>query len=355
VTKPRRALQARLALLYTGVFFVSGVVLLAIPELGFLGVSSTTRAGGGSAPSHAAVAAPNGLVAGSAVALVLLVPLSLVLGWMVAGRLLRPLRTITATARDISSGDLHRRLALGEPDDELKQLGSTLDDLFARLEASFESQRRFVANASHELRTPLAGQRTLIQVALADPRASAETLRSACEEVLTLGALQERLIDALLTLAISERGVERWETVDLAEVVRGVLASRCDESADRGIDVVAALAAAPLAGDPRLLESLVANLVDNGLRHNCAGGQVEVATAMAGGRATLAVGNTGPIVPAGEVQRLLQPFQRGRDRTRQAGGHGLGLAIVEAIARAHGAALTARARPDGGLDVSVLF
>jgi signal transduction histidine kinase len=360
VTRPRRTLQARLALLYTGVFFASGVVLLAIPDLALLGVNSTTRAGGGPAPSHALVGAPNGpdihqLVAGSAIALVVLVPLSLVLGWLVAGRLLRPLRTITATARDISSGNLHRRLALGEPDDELKQLGSTLDDLFARLEASFESQRRFVANASHELRTPLAGQRTLIQVALADPGASAETLRSACEEVLTLSALQERLIDALLTLATSERGVERWETLDLAEVAGNVLASRRQEAAERGVEVEAALGPAPVAGDPRLLESLVANLVDNGLRHNRPGGRVEVRTAKVAGRASLSVRNAGPVVPEGEVQRLLQPFQRGRDRTRQAGGHGLGLAIVQAIARAHGAAVTAQARPEGGLDVSVRF
>lgn len=193
-------------------------------------------------------------------------------------------------------------------------------------------------------------------MALADPHASVDTLRSACEEVLTLNGLQERLIDALLTLATGERGVERWEALDLAAVTGRVLASRGREAGERGVAVRQALTPAPMAGDPRLVESLVANLVDNGLRHNRAGGWVEVVTAPAGGRASIAVANTGPAVAAGDVERLFQPFQRGEDRrARRAAGHGLGLAIVQAIAGAHGATLTARARPEGGLEVSVRF
>jgi signal transduction histidine kinase len=358
---PRRTLQVRLALLSAAVFFVAGTIVLAIPIFPLLGVSSTQRAGGprvggGALTVTSGAVDVHQLLAGTAAALVVLVPISMVLGWLVAGRLVGPLRTITAAARDISTSNLHRRLALGEPDDELKLLGWTLDDLFARLEASFESQRRFVANASHELRTPLAGQRTLIQVALADPRASADTLRAACEEVLTLSGVQERLIDALLTLATSERGIERWEAFDLAEVAGRVLASRRREAADRGIAVEPALTPAPMAGDPRLVESLVANLVDNGVRHNLPGGRVAVATSVAVGRASISVRNTGPVVAAGEVERLFQPFQRGADRTAgRAGGHGLGLAIVQAIAGAHGGAVTARARPEGGLEVGVRF
>ena len=357
----RRTLQVRLALLSAVGFFVSGAVVLAIPNFLLLGVSSTQRVGG-PPPAGGELTVTSGgvdvhqLLAGSAIALVVLVPSSLGLGWLVAGRLLGPLRTITAAARDISTSDLHRRLALGDPDDELKELGWTLDDLFARLEASFESQRRFVANASHELRTPLAGQRTLIQVALADPHASAETLRSSCEEVLTLSSLLERLIDALLTLATGERGIERWEAFDLADVAGSVLASHRREAEDRGIAVEPALTPAPMAGDPRLVKSLVVNLVNNGLRHNRSGGRLEVVTAPAAGRASISVKNTGPVVAADEVERLFQPFQRGQDRaTRRDVGHGLGLAIVQAIAAAHGAALTARARPEGGLEVGVRF
>ncbi len=163
---------------------------------------------------------------GAAVVIVLAVLVGLWFAWQLAGLYLRPLRTLNATARDISATNLHRRLGLQGPDDELTQLGSTLDDLFGRLESSFEAQRRFVANASHELRTPLAGQRTLLQVALADPDATAESLRAACEEALALGERQERLIDGLLTLASSERGIERREPLDLAEIAERVLVSR---------------------------------------------------------------------------------------------------------------------------------
>jgi signal transduction histidine kinase len=282
--------------------------------------------------------------------------IALVLGWLIAGRFLRPLRTITATARDISASNLHRRLGLGGRDDEFKELAATLDDLFERLEASFASQRRFVANASHELRTPLTAERTLLQVALADPAATAETLRSTCQDVLALGQQQERLIEALLTLASSEQGIEQREPFDLAEIAGKVMLARRQEAQRRGIQVDTTLAPAPAAGDPNLVESLVANLVDNALRHNAAGGRIEIATTTTAGGARITVKNTGPVIPPGEVERLFQPFQQlGSQRIRHTNGHGLGLAIVRAIASAHGATLIPRARPEGGLDIEVSF
>ncbi|HEY5018339.1 MAG TPA: ATP-binding protein [Streptosporangiaceae bacterium] len=355
---PRRRLQLQLALFYAGVFLVSGVALLAIPGIALIGVKSTVHAG---TRSSASAIAQHGTdvrqqVIGSAVALAITVVLSLVLGWLIAGRLLRPLRTITATARDISASNLHQRLRPGDRGDEFTELARTLNDLFGRLEASFESQRHFVANASHELRTPLTAERTLIQVALADPGGNEQTLRAACQQVLALGEQQERLIEALLTLASSERGIQVREPFDLAEITRRVLLVRRQEAGRRGISVGTRLAAAPAAGDPSLAESLVANLVDNALRHNAAGGQVEISTAATAGGAHIWVSNTGTVIPPGEVERLFRPFQQlGPDRVRRSGGHGLGLAIVHAIAAAHGAAVRPRARPEGGLDIDVSF
>ena len=285
-----------------------------------------------------------------------LVGLSLAAGWLIAGWFLRPLRTITATARDISASNLNRRLALNGRNDEFKDLGETLDSLFERLEASFQSQRHFVANASHELRTPLAAERTLLQVALADPDATVEALRSTCQEVLALGDQQERLIEALLTLASSERGLEQWEPFDLADVAGRVTDGRRHEANRRGIRLDTTLTAAPATGDPSLAESLVANLVDNAIRHNVPGGQVEVSTTMTDERAIIRVGNTGPVIPPCELDRLFQPFQQlGHERIRHGDGRGLGLAIVRAIAAAHKATVTATARPEGGLDLEVSF
>lgn len=358
---PRQTLQLRLALLYGAVVFASGVVLLSIPN-GFVLHGSASAAapnqtlGPTLSNSQQGGASVHQLVVGSAVALVLLVPLSFLLGWFIAGRFLRPLRTITAAARDISASNLHRRLALGGPNDELTELGQTLDDLFGRLEAAFDSQRRFVANAAHELRTPLTAERTLLQVALADPTASAATLRTTCEEVLILGEQQARLIEALLTLASSERGIERWETLDLAAIAQEVALLRRQEAARRGIRFDVTFGTATTIGDPQLVESLVANLVDNALRYNVDSGWIELVTTAREGRATFQVRNTGPVVPEGEIERLLQPFQRlGNARVRHGDGLGLGLAIVQAIAKAHGAALSVLARPEGGLDITVAF
>jgi signal transduction histidine kinase len=292
----------------------------------------------------------------SGIALAIMAAASVVLGWGVAGRLLRPLRTITSAARDISATSLDRRLALDGPDDELKELGGAFDDLLGRLEAAFSAQRQFVANASHELRTPLAWQRTLVQVALADPDADAGSLRAAHERVLASGTQQERMIEALLTLSRGQAGLDRREPFDVAELARQVVLARQAEAQDRQLDVYTALAPAPTAGDPRLAERLIANLVDNALRHNAPGGHVEVVTGTRDARSVLSVINTGPVVPAAAVDRLLQPFQRlGPDRTARGGGHGLGLSIVQAVAQAHGAALVITPQPDGGLQVEVTF
>ncbi|NUR88275.1 MAG: HAMP domain-containing histidine kinase [Nonomuraea sp.] len=347
----KRSLQARLTLFYAAIIFAAGLVVVVVVDLPLLGIQSTTPAGG--PPPSGVTWAGNGigpqqLLTGSAVALAVLLPVSLAGGWLVAGRFLAPLRSIASTARAISAGSLDRRLGLGEPADEVSELGHILDDLFARLQSSFDAQRHFVANASHELRTPLAGLRTLLEVTLADPDADAAALRSACEEALALGEHQERLVRSLLTLATSERGVTRWEPFDLADLAADVLDTRRDAAARKDLELAVRLAPAPARGDPKLVESLIANLLDNAVKHNHPGGRIEITTS----GAVLTVVNTGPAVPRDQVPRLLEPFQR---VTRDGDGHGLGLAIVSAVARAHGATLSADARDGGGLAVTVLF
>jgi signal transduction histidine kinase len=283
---------------------------------------------------------------------------SAVLGWFAAGRVLRPVRSITATARTISAGNLHERLALEGPQDEFKALGDTLDELLARLEASFEAQRRFVANASHELRTPLTLERTLLQVALADPEASADTLRATGQELLELQIEHERMLEALLTLASSERGLERREPIDLPVLVEDALQRAQPAIAEKGLELDAAVEGpVTTTGDHALVERLIANLIDNAVEHNVAHGRIEVRTgATDRDHAVLTVSNTGLPIPPDQVERLFEPFQR-LDRTRgnQNGHHGLGLSIVRAIASAHDAQLTAEARPGGGLTITVAF
>ena len=213
-----------------------------------------------------------------------------------------------------------------------------------------------MANASHELRTPLTAERTLLQVALADPDATVETLRSTCQQLLALGDQQERLIAALLTLADSERGIDQRQPLDLAEIAGQAIMDRRHQADRRGLRIDAALNPASANGDLRLADSLVTNLVDNAIRHNLEGGRIEISTAVAGDKAILSVSNTGAMIPPGEVDRLFQPFQRiGIERAGHSSGHGLGLAIVRAIAGVHGATLTANARPEGGLDIQLSF
>jgi signal transduction histidine kinase len=371
---PRRTVRLRLTAWYGGLFLISGAALLAVTYglvvQAFVGSSASNAAcrrprsgchtiGGQQAQAaalqdHSAVL--HELLSRSATALALMTVLSIALGWFIAGRVLRPLRTITATAREISATSLDERLALSGPDDELKELGDTFDGLLARLEASFRAQRQFIANASHELRTPLARQRVISQVALADPGATVESLRTAHERVLASGAEQQRLIEALLTLARGQAGLDKREPIDLAAVTRQVLAARQGEAGYRNLTLHAALGPAAAAGSPRLAEHLAANLVDNALRHNLPGGQIDVTTGTRGSRALLSVANTGPAVPANAVGRLFQPFQRlDTDRASRGEGLGLGLSIVQAIADAHRASVTACPRPGGGLLVEVTF
>ena len=341
---PRRSLHVQLTLLYAVPFLISGVVLLAIPLLGTRETQPAGSAVSGGRPhvdQH---------LTGSAVEAGIMVVVALALGWFVAGRFLRPLRTITAAARDISATNLHRRLGRKGLHDEFTELAETLDELFGRLETSFDAQRYFVANASHELRTPLTAERTVLQVALADPGATAESLRAACHEVLALGEQQERLIAALLTLAEGQQAPHVRAAVDLAEVA----GSRWPEADRRGLRIEARLDPAPVSGDPALIERLVTNLIDNAVRHNTPGGWIRIHTGTAEGRGTVRVANSGPAIPPAELESLFQPFrQLGGRRTRQ--GHGLGLAIVRAIATSHGASIAARPEPAGGLDIEVTF
>ncbi len=383
---PRRTIRLRLTLFYGGLFLVSGAALLAITYLlarfafhtASLHAYSATKppAGPGAAspgpgpalahlPSRAALQAQAARQSGadlhqllvvSGIALAVMAVASVVLGWLIADRVLRPLRTITAAARDLSSASLHRRLALAGPDDELKELADTFDGLLGRLERSFQSQRQFVANASHELRTPLTLERALLEAVLTEPEPTTASFRATCERLLASNTRQDRLIEALLTLATSERGIERSEPMDLAVLADQALTSHRAEAERLGLRVQASLAPAPASGDPELAQRLVANLIDNALRYNAPGGWVELVTGTGAGQATARVSNTGPAVPPQELQELFQPFRRlGSRSTRRRDGHGLGLSIVFAIATAHRAALDARARPGGGLDVEVRF
>jgi signal transduction histidine kinase len=296
------------------------------------------------------------LLVNSASALGVMALVSIMLGWVTAGRILRPIRTITSAARDISASNLSERIALAGPEDELKELGDTFDDLLGRLDASFRAQRQFVANASHELRTPLARQRTLAQVALSDPDASIESLRLAHERVLASGEQQERLIEALLTLTRGHATPARSQPFDLEELADQILLARRPESAPSGIEVTATLSPAPMRGDRHLIERLIANLIDNALHYNIANGRVDVSTRTDGTHAVISISNTGPVIPPADVDRLRQPFQRlAPTRSAHGEGLGLGLSIADAIASAHAASMCVKARPEGGLCIEVRF
>jgi signal transduction histidine kinase len=298
-----------------------------------------------------------GLLATTWVLLVVTAFVSALLGWFAAGRVLRPLRDMTDTARTISAGNLGRRLALTGPDDEFKRLGDTLDELLERLEASFDAQRRFVANASHELRTPLTVERTLLQVALADPDATEASLRAACEELLSCGREHERLLESLLTLASSERGLNQREPIDLGRLAGHVLLTPRPDMQRQHLELDTTLESATMAGDPALIERLMANLIDNAVRYNHPGGRVEVRTTALNGHAVVSVTNTGPVVRPDQTDMLFEPFQRlGGGRAAAADGHhGLGLSIVRAIAVAHDATIDTVPQAAGGLAVTVSF
>jgi signal transduction histidine kinase len=392
----------RLTLLYGGLFLVCGAVLLAItyslvahaaitgPGLvafaGPAGAGDSVR--GASVPGNFAqtrsaslppilrrvLRSPDGPAAvrfvgrqqqiadlhqleiESAIALAIMAVVSGGLGWVVAGRVLRPVRTITAETRQISKANLHRRLSLPGPRDELRTLSDTIDGLLERLEGAFDAQRRFVANASHELRTPLTAVRALLEMVISDPHATPATFRETCRQALEESEQQEQLIDALLALAQGQRGLDGREPVDIGLVAAAAARAQRADAGAAQVKLEVALEAAVVSGDRHLIGRLVSNLLQNAIRHNLAGGYVNLEVRREPGRAVLRVINTGPVVPAGEVERLVQPFQRlAPDRSGFRGGFGLGLSIVVAIATAHDAELDIHPGEEGGLRVEVRF
>ncbi|ATL32465.1 sensor histidine kinase [Streptomyces formicae] len=386
---PRRV-RMRLTLLYGLMFVLSGAVLLTITYLlanrpngfflfsrGNVGGNAALPADGGihlypdsMAPSavgafaeaqrqqavrqHAAEM--HDLLIESGIALAIMSVIAIGLGWLIAGRVLRPLRTMTSSIQRISARNVHERLAVEGPGDELKDLADTVDGLLGRLETALDSHKRFVANAAHELRTPLTVEHALLEESLIDRDATVDSFRSNFERLLVLSEQQARLLESLLTLSSSERGPDpdRREPLDLGEVAEQLVLSWRAEAQRRGLRVDAVTTRADIWGDGALVERLVANLLDNALGYNVPGGWVKVAVGVEGGNAVVRVSNTGPTVPPDRVGRLLEPFQR-LDRSSGDGHHGLGLSIVRSIAVAHGAALRAEARPNGGLVVEVAF
>ncbi|MFC8492556.1 sensor histidine kinase [Streptomyces sp. NPDC057235] len=338
-------IRTRIALVYGGVFLVLGALLLLVVNLLVrAGTDGETEAIVARADEVAVVeayrigddvgrAAHQQMLMWSCMSLLVIACGAVAVGWWTAGRVLRPVHEMTARARRLSERDLGGRLAVRGPDDELKELGDTIDALLGRLETAFDSQRRFIANASHELRTPLATQRAALQVGLDEDCEVRQVL-------LDTNRHSERLLDGLLLLARSERGLAEREDVPFAEVV-------AEEYADAAV-----AEGGVVRGSRVLLRQLVRNLVANAVVHNVPGGFVDVR--VAGG--VLTVVNTGPVVPPGEVEALFQPFRRGEGRDRTGPGAGLGLSIVRSIAVAHGGNVAAVARgagEGGGLVVTV--
>ena len=369
----QRSLRLRLSLLYGSLFLASGVVLLAVtyalvahlpsanritqPSPGVLSVSPAPA----QPPLIRAYVASertallHGLLLRSGLALALMAAVSVWLGWLMAGRVLRPLRTITATTRQISEENLHQRLALSGPKDELQELGDTIDGLLGRLEGAFDAQRGFVANASHELRTPLASMRVAIDVATRkSPPVSRDAFMLAGRIREDLGQA-DRILESLLVLARAQRGVmTNVKPVSLTRVAAAALATQSQAAADRGISVRSTLDEVEVIGDETLLTHLATNLVDNAIRHNSSGGFVDVAVGVEGPSARMTVENGGPLLPDDKIGELTQPFRRlVADRTGTDDGVGLGLSIVAEITTAHHGTLELHGRPEGGLHVIV--
>jgi signal transduction histidine kinase len=380
---PRRTVRLRLTVMYGVLFLLSGAALLAIAS----GVTFS-RSSASVAPANAAVgqgqaaqvsqlqarvqwltaqvdassalsrgALSHDLLVSSAIALGVMTLASVVLGWIVAGRALRPLRTMTAATRRISEDSLHERLAMPGPDDELKDLSDTIDGLLERLETAFVAQRRFVANASHELRTPLATMRASVDVAVAKPGpvpaptiVLAGRLRTELDHV-------DKLLEGLLVLARAQHGaLPGRERLTLGDIAFAALAARAGAIAARNLTVhdSGERDHARVEGNAALLRRMVDNVVENAVRHNRDGGWIRVATGTDGRVARLVVETGGDVLDQRQVAELAQPFRRlGADRTGSDGGAGLGLSIVAAIAAAHGGTLDLRARPEGGLRVAI--
>jgi signal transduction histidine kinase len=277
------------------------------------------------------------------------------LGWFMSGRVLRPVRVITETARRASEQHLGERLALTGATDELKELADTFDDMLERLDAAFATQRRFVANASHELRTPLTVMRTAIDVTLAKPSPTAPQLKDMAVRVRRSIDRAETMVEALLTLAVSDQGKLSTEFSDLATWAEDAIDAAAPEIERLDLHVVAELNPAETTGDPQLLERMISNLVDNAVRHNEPGGWIRLRTGSKDAAAYLEIANSGPLVPDDAVPSLFEPFRRLETRTGVRDGVGLGLSIARSVVTAHGATVTARSQPAGGLDISVLI
>ena len=383
MSRLRPTVRARLTLLYIGLFGVCGAVVVAVSyilvaQLGAPGLGQQPASRGGVPPSIAALcrseqpsAHPDKLLIAqcifqllgaqhqrdltlshlleySLITLAVVIALAAILGWLAAGRALRPVHRITAAARAASEQDLSARVALRGPRDELGELAETFDEMLARLQAAFEGQQRFIANASHELRTPLAVMRATVDVVLDNPDSTPSDLRAMAADIRAAVDHAEHLIGALLILARNQRGLTVHEEVDLAAVAEDVL-----ETAGLGdMRVHATLEPAVISGDPVLAERLIANLVDNAVRYNAAAGDVWISTRTMARGSQLIVANTGPVISPADADRIFQPFQRLDDRTSH-DGFGLGLAIVTSIAAMHGGTATAHPRTDGGLSVTV--
>ena len=361
----RLTIRARLTLTYAGLVTGSGAVLIALVYLYMrrfeVPVSEAPVVGtdesDGSIYLRITLLSEflNTMLGISLGALVLLALLSGAVGWVVAGRMLAPLSTMNEAAKQAASGDLSRRLALAGPRDEIRDLADTYDHMLDSLETSLGTYRRFAANASHELRTPLATAQTMIDVTLADPDASAQQLRSLAQRLRETNRANVETVDALLDLAEAQSGDVYREEVDLGEVVGAALAQLAPEASAREV----ALPGPPdgpvvVEGDPVLLRQAVSNLLRNAVRHNVAHGGIELELTSTDDRARLRVSNDGPLVPAERLESLREPFVRGsgRGRTRDA-GHGLGLAIVSAVATAHNGVLELSANPSGGLTATL--
>ncbi|MEV7188780.1 HAMP domain-containing sensor histidine kinase [Kitasatospora sp. NPDC093102] len=379
----RPTIRMRLTLLYGGMFLMAGVVLLLLMYVFFQdavsylaprklsfngnlvqvsgpdGISSTMNSAEFNQWQAAdflgrSNSALNTLLRKSLTMLVCLAVIAFAAGYAMAGRVLRPLGRITRTARDVASSDLHRRIELDGPDDELKELADTFDSMLDRLDRSFDSQRRFVANASHELRTPLAINRTLLEVQLSDPAASPD-LQQLGKTLLATNERSEQLVEGLLLLARSENELTDRRPVELSEVATRALEQTRGEAAKREVELRSKLDPAMVAGNGVLLERLALNLLQNAVRYNTPDGWVELATTAVPGGGELVVSNTGPVVPGYELEHIFEPFRRvkGADRTRSDKGVGLGLSIVRSVVRAHGGTIEATPRAGGGLTMRV--
>jgi signal transduction histidine kinase len=293
------------------------------------------------------------LQSASAIALGVLAIASIGLGWLVSGRALRPVRSITEAARRASELRLGQRLALTGPDDEFKQLADTFDVMLERLDAAFTSQKRFVANAAHELRTPLTAMRTAIEVTLSKPTRTPDELEAMAARVKRSVEQAEATIEALLTLATSELGPTAQDSMDLATAAEDALDAAHAGIDQRHITVEAALEPALARGERVLLERMISNLVENAVRHNHPGGWLGIRTIQHADSAVFEIANTGPSISAEQIPTLFEPFARSEQRLNPSDGVGLGLSIATAIAEAHHATITAHPRADGGLEVSV--